>query len=80
MKPIAPEFIEVFNLALSKLRGYSRREYAAELCEKFFDSSATKMEYYLKVSRKMVVLGMHERRTGIRCMELFSARGAKKKK
>lgn len=80
MKVLSPEIISIFNSALSKLTGHYRREYAAELCESFFDSSPTKMERHLKVSRKMVILGQHERRTGIRCLELFSRRGAKKKK
>ena len=80
MKSLAPEIINSFNSALSKLTGHSRREYAAELCKKFFDSSPTKMERHLNVSRKKVELAMHECRTGIRCLELFSMRGAKKKK
>lgn len=80
MKRLEPEYVSVFNSALSKLKGFSRRQYAAELCELFFDGSATKMERYLNVSRKLVELGMHERRTGIQCIELFSQRGAKKKR
>jgi hypothetical protein len=80
MKILEPEYVSVFNSALSKLTGFTRREYAAELCELFFDGSASKMERYLNVSRKMVELGMHERRTGIQCIELFSKRGAKKKR
>ena len=77
---LPPEVISSFNSALSKLTGYERRQFAAELCEKFFDSSARKMERYLKAGREMIELGLHERRTGIPYSDAFSKRGAKKKK
>ena len=77
---LAPEVISSFNSALEKLTGYERRQYAAELCEKFFDNSPRKLERFLKVSRDMVELGLHERRTGIRCLDAYELRGAKKKK
>lgn len=68
-----------FNFGLSKLTGYRRRAFAAELCVNFFGSSARKMERLLKVSRSMVELGLQERRTGLRCVDSFNQRGAKKK-
>jgi hypothetical protein len=68
-----------FNFALSKLTSYRRRAFAAELCVNFFGGSARKMERSLKVSRCMVELGLHERRTGILCVDSFTQRGAKKK-
>lgn len=77
---LPPEIIDSFNSALSKLTGYLRRAYAAELCEKFFDNSPREMEKVLKVGRAMVRLGLNERRTGIRCLDAYSMRGAKKKK
>ena len=77
---LPPEIIDSFNSALSKLTGYLRRVYAAELCEKFFDNSPREMEKVLKVGREMVALGLNERRTGIRCLDAYSMRGAKKKK
>ena len=52
----------------------------AELCEQYFDSSPRMMESHLNVSRAMVELGLNERRTGIRCLDAYSARGVKKKK
>lgn len=71
--------LESFNSALLKLTGYKRREFVAELCEHFFESSPQKMEVYLKVSREMVKLGINERRTGIRCVDDYKSHGAKKK-
>lgn len=77
---IETKIVESFNSALLKLTGYKRREFAAELCEHFFESSPRKMESYLNVGREMVKLGMNERRTGIRCIDNYEVRGAKKKK
>lgn len=77
---LAPEIIDSFNSALTKLTGHRRRAYAGELCEKFFDNSPREMEKVLKISRSMVRLGLHERRSGIRCLDAYSMRGTKKKK
>ena len=72
--------ISSFNSAIEKLTGYKKRAFAAELCELYFDSSARKMERYFSVGREMVELGLHERRTGIQCLDAYDLRGAKKKK
>ena len=77
---LSPIIMSSFNSALSKLTGYKEREFAAELCEEYFGGSSRKTERYLNVSRDMVSLGLHERRTGIRCMDAYELRGAKKKK
>lgn len=77
---LAPAVMSSFNSALSKLTGYKKREFAAELCEEYFDSSPRKMERYFDVSRDMVSLGLQERRTGIRCLDAYELRGTKKKK
>lgn len=77
---LAPEVITSFNSALRKLTGYERRQFAAELCKQFFESSPRKMERHFDVSRDMVALGLDELRTGIRCLDAYELRGAKKKK
>ena len=77
---LSQDILASFNTALSLLTGYSRRQYAAELCEKFFDNSPREMEKVLRVGREMVKLGLHERRTGIQCLDAYSQRGAKKKR
>lgn len=76
---LAPEVLSSFNSALSKLTSFMRRQYAAELCEQYFDNSPRMMESHLNVSRAMVELGLNERRTGIRCLDAYNARGTKKK-
>jgi hypothetical protein len=66
---LAPTVILSFNSALGKLTGYKKREFAAELCEEYFDNSPRKIERYFDISREMVALGINERRTGIRCVD-----------
>ncbi len=68
-----------YKSALNKLTGFKRRAFAAELCELYFDNSARKMERYLKVGRETIKLGQHERSSGIRCIDNYGLRGAKKK-
>ena len=65
--------------ALQKLTGYTRRALAAEICIEFFDGSPAKMERHLRVGREMVKLGLQEHYSGIRCLDGYSLRGAKKK-
>ena len=70
----------MYKSALKKLTSYKRRAFAAELCATYFQGSSRKTERALGVSREVVELGLHENRTGIRCIELFELRGRKKKK
>lgn len=79
MVELSSDVLGCFKSALNKLTGYKRREYAAELCELYFDNSARKMERYLKIGRATIILGQNERRSGIRCIDAYNLRGAKKK-
>ena len=80
MQDLPPEALTSFKTALSLLTGYKKRQFAAELAEKFFESSPRKVETWLGVKRDMVELGLHERRSGIRCEDGYGLRGRKKKK
>lgn len=79
MVNLSTDILNTFNSALSKLTGYKRRAFAAELCELHFDNSARKMERYLKIGRPTIVLGQHERSSGMRCIDAYNLRGSKKK-
>ena len=70
----------LYKSALKKLTSYKRRAFAADICRTYFQGSSRKTERALGVSREVVELGLHETRTGIRCIELFELRGRKKKK
>jgi hypothetical protein len=79
MVDLSTDVLNCYNSALTKLTGYKRRAFAAELCELYFENSARKMERYLKIGRSTIKLGQHERSSGIRCMDAYKLRGAKKK-
>jgi hypothetical protein len=80
MKTLSPLVISSFKSALSKMTGHTRRLFAAELANLYFNSSSRKTERALGISRDMVDLGLQELTTGFRCLENFGQRGRKKKK
>ena len=61
--------------AAHKLTGARKRAFMAKVAEDYFEGSARKAERYLGWSRKSVQLGLHERRTGITCVDNYRARG-----
>jgi len=64
--------------AASKLTGPDKRNFMAKTTIAFFDSSPRKAETYMGWNRRSVELGLHELRTGITCLDNYSARGNKK--
>lgn len=61
--------------AAKKLTGNRKRDFMAKVTEDYFDSSARKAETVLGWNRQTVKLGLHERRTGIVCVDNYQARG-----
>lgn len=61
--------------AARKLTGYRRREYQAEMAIKYCDGNPRRAERVFGWGRDAVLTGVNERRTGIRCLDNFSARG-----
>jgi len=64
-----------FKDAAKKLTGNRKRDFMAKVTEDYFDSSARKAETVLGWNRQTVQLGLHERRTGIVCVDNYQARG-----
>lgn len=64
--------------AAKKLTGSKKRAFMAKVTEDYFDSSARKAETYLGWKRQAVQRGLHERRSGVVCLDNYQARGAKK--
>lgn len=64
--------------AARKLTGPKKRAFMAKATEDYFDGSARKAETYVGWNRRTVQLGLHERDTGITCVENYKARGRKK--
>lgn len=70
--------VATIRSAAKKLTGFRRRQFLAEVAVKYCDGMARRTEYVFGLSRDAVQLGLHELRTGIRCLDDFSARGRKR--
>jgi hypothetical protein len=69
---------ETILSAARKLTGFRRREFQAEMTEKYCAGKARRAEQVFGWGREAVNTGLNERRTGIRCLENHSARGRHK--
>lgn len=67
-----------FKDAAKKLTGQRKREFIAKVTEDYFDGSARRAETVLGWCRHSIQLGLHERRTGIMCVDNYQARGRHK--
>jgi len=75
---ISPSVIQDIRLAARKLTGFKRREFQAEMAVKYCNGSARMAETCFGWYRMTVAKALAEKRTGIRCLDNFSARGRKK--
>ena len=66
---------ETLRDAAQKLTGARKRAFMAKVAEDYFEGSARKTERHLGWGRQGVQLGLHERRTGITCIDNYRARG-----
>src|ERR1700729_3899373 len=73
-----PELLDTIKLAARKLTGFRRRQFQAEMAIKYCAGSPRHAERLFGWGRAAVHTGLNELRTGIRCMEGFSARGRHK--
>lgn len=64
--------------AAQKLSGYRKRDFVAKVAEDYFGGSARKTETVLGWNRDSVQLGLHERRSGMLCVDHYQARGRHK--
>lgn len=67
-----------FRDAAKKLTGHRKRDFMAKVTEEYFEGSARKAETVLGWYRHSVQLGLHERRSGIICVDNYQARGRHK--
>jgi hypothetical protein len=70
--------VETIRLAARKLTGFSRRQFQAEMALKYCEGNPRRAEDVFGWGREAVNTGLNELRTGIRCVEDFSARGRPK--
>jgi Rhodopirellula transposase DDE domain len=66
---------ETIKSAAQKLTGYRRRQFQAEMTIKYCQGHPRRAEEVFGWGRDAVNTGLNELRTGIRCMDDFSARG-----
>lgn len=64
--------------AAQKLTGYKKRDFMGKVAEDYFAGSARRAETVLGWNRKSVQQGLHERRTGLICVDNYRARGRHK--
>ena len=69
---------ETIRSAARKLTGFRRRQFQAEMAIKYCQGHARRAEEVFGWGRDAVNTGLNELRTGIRCMDGFSARGRHK--
>jgi hypothetical protein len=67
-----------FQDAAKKLNGHRKRDFMAKVAEDYLGSSGRKAERVFGWSRQSVQLGLHERRTGLICVDNYRARGRHK--
>jgi hypothetical protein len=70
--------METIKSACQKLTGNLRRQFQAEVAEQYCDGIPRQAETVFGWGRDAVRLGLHERRTGIRCVDDYSSRGRHK--
>jgi hypothetical protein len=62
----------------SRLTGFRRRAFIAEVAKELCDSSPRKAERRFGWGRDTVAKGLHETQQGLRCLEHFAARGRRR--
>lgn len=67
-----------FQDAAKKLSGHRKRDFMAKVTEDYLQGSARKAERVLGWNRNSVELGLHERRSGLVCVDNYNARGKHK--
>ena len=69
---------ETILSAARKLTGFQRRQFQAEVARQYCGGSARQAERNFGWGRDAVQTGLHELRSGIRCLDNFSDRGRHK--
>ncbi len=75
---LTEQFLATIRSAAQKLTGYLRRQFQAETTQRYCNGSPRQAERLFGWGRAAVQTGLHELRTGIRCLEDYSTRGRRK--
>lgn len=77
MEPLTEGILETIRSAAKLLTGYRRRQFQAEVANKYCDGSARRAETIFGWGRAAVETGLNELRSGIRCLDAYHLRGRK---
>src|SRR4051794_18160091 len=75
MQPLPEQTIKTIRDAATLLTGPKRRRFQAQVTTDYLDGRARQAEYVFGWGRHTVQLGLHELRTGLTCVDRFTARG-----
>lgn len=75
---LTDDVVGTIKSAARKLTGFERRQFQAEVALRYCDGSPRKAEAKFGWGREAVRTGLNEKRTGMRCVDAFRARGRKK--
>lgn len=78
MTTLSDDVIQTIQSAARWLTGHRRRRFQAETARQYCDGSARQAEVVFGWGRDAVATGIHELRTGIRCLDASRLRGRKK--
>lgn len=62
---------DMIRAAAKALTGWRRRRYQAEVAERYCEGQPRRAERWFGWGRQTVELGLHELRSGIRCLDVF---------
>ena len=71
MSALTEDVLQAILSASTLLTGYKRRQYQAEMAEKYYHGSARLAETTFGWGRAAVETGRNERRSGIRCPDAY---------
>ena len=77
MPALTEDLLRAILSASTLLTGYKRRQYQAEMAEKYCGGSARLAETTFGWGRAAVETGPNERRSGLRCLDAYGLRGRK---
>jgi hypothetical protein len=78
MEPLTEGVVQSILSAAKLLTGHKRRRFQAEMAHKYCGGSARFAESTFGWGRAAVDTGLHELRSGIRCVDAYTLRGRKK--
>ena len=75
MEAVQERYEALLCSAARRLRGVEHRSFIAEVTQVLCDGSVRRAERQFGWGRETIQKGLHEQRTGLRCIENFAARG-----